>query len=112
MRALMSGRRWQIAFTNEARQDYQEILVYSLEMWGADQLDRYEATLDYAIRRMREFPDAGRDCTQLMIGGRCVRAGHHMIYYTVSNDTITIHRILHERRHVTSSLMEPLEPEE
>lgn len=107
----MSGHRRHVTFTIRARQDYHEVLIYSLETWGADQLDRYEATLDDAIRRIREFPEAGRNCPNLMIDGRSARAGHHIIYYTLSEDDVTIHRILHERRHVTSSLMQ-LEPED
>ena len=103
----MSGRKESLAFTFRARQDYQEILLYSLEVWGPDQLDRYEATIDDAIRRIREFSRSGRDCTQLMADGRCVRAGHHVIYYTSSDGVVTIHRILHERRRVTSAMMQP-----
>lgn len=101
----MSDRKASLTFTFRARRDHQEILLYSLEIWGPDQLDRYETTLDNAIRRIRDFPEAGRDCTHLMASGRCARAGHHLIYYTFSDDTVTIHRILHERRHVTSTMM-------
>ncbi len=35
---------------------------------------------------------------------------HHVIYYTCDDDTVTIHRILHERRHVTPEMFLP-EPE-
>jgi toxin ParE1/3/4 len=45
-----------------------------------------------------------------MPGSRRLRSGHHFVYYTQTDDTVTVHRILHERRHVTPAMM--LEPEE
>lgn len=101
----MSARKMSLAFTIQARKDHTEILLYSLETWGPDQHGRYEALLDRVIRQIQTFPDAGRACPEILPDGRCRPVGQHMIYYSVATHVVTIHRILHQSRHVTPSLM-------
>lgn len=106
----MSDRKANLTFTPRARKDHWEVILYSLEMWGPDQMDRYEATLDDAVKRVHQFPELGRDCTRLVANGRWIQAGHDMIYYTFVDGMVSIHRILHERRRVTAVML--TEPDE
>lgn len=107
----MSAHRASVTLTPLARQDFHDILLYSVITWGPDQLDRYEERLNRAIHHIRDHPDIGRPCPEVMPGGRRLRTGHHMIYCTATADAVIIHRILHERRHAIPPLMVP-EPEE
>jgi len=84
--------------------------MYSEEVWGVVQSDRYEQSLYESLRRIRVFPDHGRSSNALLPGARSVICGHHVIFYTYDDDTVTIHRILHERRHVTGPML--LDPNE
>ena len=77
---------------------------------GSGAVRRYEGQLDRTILQAREFPESGRPRPDIMPHCRRPRAGHRHVYYTFSDDAVTIHRILHERRHVTPSLL--AEPEE
>ncbi len=103
----MSARKFSVAFTRLARQDFDDILLYSLITWGRDQATRYESQLDRSVLQVREHPEVGKPAPEVMPACRQQQSGHHVIYYTVSNDTVTIHRILHERRRVTSAMMQP-----
>jgi toxin ParE1/3/4 len=106
----MSGPERRLDITPGARWDIEQVLMYSEEVWGREQSDRYEQGLYDAFRSIRAFPDHGRSCQELLPGARCVRYEHHQIYYTYEDDIVLIHRILHERRHVTPETLLP-EPE-
>ena len=99
----MSAHR-AVSVVPQARQDLDDILLYSARTWGRDQVNRYSAALDRAIDRIRQYPESGRDCTPVLTGGRCVRCEHHLIYYTYDDQAVIVHRILHERRQVTNDL--------
>lgn len=106
----MSARKGPLVITPEARSDIEQVLMYSEEVWGVAQSDRYEQSLYESLRRIRAFPDHGRSSNALLGGARSVICEHHVIDYTCDDDTVTIHRILHERRHVAPEMFLP-EPE-
>lgn len=107
---MSARRRLSVTFTPFARQDFNDILLYSLITWGPDQAIRYESQLDRSVLQIREHPEVGKHAPEVMPGCRRQRSGHHMIYYTVSDSDIIIQRILHERRHVTGLML--LDPDE
>lgn len=84
--------------------------MYSEEVWGLAQSDRYEQSLYESLLRIQAFPDHGRSSEALLQGARRANCEHQVIYYTYDEETVTIHRILHERRQVTTRML--LEPEE
>ncbi|MDQ3654882.1 MAG: type II toxin-antitoxin system RelE/ParE family toxin [Chloroflexota bacterium] len=106
----MSDRKRLLVITPEARSDIEQVLMYSEEVWGVAQSDRYEQSLYESLGRIRAFPDHGRPSNALLGGARSVICEHHVIYYTYDDDTVTIHRILHERQHMTPGMLLP-EPE-
>ena len=99
----MSVRR-AVFFAPQASQDLDDILLYSARTWGRGQVERYAAAINRVVDRTRQFPESGRDCETVLAGGRCVRCEHHLLYYTHDAESVTVHRILHERRQVSSSL--------
>jgi toxin ParE1/3/4 len=84
-----------------ARQDYLDLFKQSVLNWGHDQAAQYKGSLDTSMERLLEFPDMGRSAPELFRDGHRLRVKHHAIYYTFSDDSVIVHRILHERRRVT-----------
>jgi toxin ParE1/3/4 len=86
-----------LRITPRARQDYDDILVYSEGIWGQEQADRYEAALNRALDVLLDFPLMGRTRDDISPGLRSRQAQQHVIYYRVKGNVIEIVRILHER---------------
>ncbi len=76
----MSAHKLSLAFTRLARQDFDDILLYSLRTWGRDQAIRCEGQLDRSILQIREHPDIGKPCPEVMPACRQQQSGHHVIY--------------------------------
>lgn len=89
------ARKRSVAFTPLARQDFDDVLLYSLITWGRDQAALYESQLDRSITQIKEHPDIGRPFPKVLPRCRNHRSGQHAVYYTVSNDTVII---LHSAR--------------
>jgi plasmid stabilization system protein ParE len=97
-----------------AQEDYLDILRLSVLNWGREQAAVYAVykdALDEAMERLLQFPGMGRPTPELFDGGHRLHVRHHAIYYTFSEREVTVHRILHERRHVTADMLQP-EPED
>lgn len=88
-----------------AQDDYLEILKQSVRSWGREQAAQYKEALDAAMERLLAFPDMGRATPELFDDGYRMLARRHIIYYTFTDRVVTIHRILHERRHVTGQML-------
>lgn len=93
-----------------AQRDYLDILKQSVKSWGREQAAQYKESLDASMMRLLEFPELGRATPELFDGGHRLTSRHHIIYYTYSAHAVIIHRILHERRHVTALML--LDPDE
>jgi plasmid stabilization system protein ParE len=48
-----------LEFAFDARQDIDDILQYTLDEWGRDQMEWYETVLYDAFRRLCDFPELG-----------------------------------------------------
>jgi toxin ParE1/3/4 len=81
----------------EAEQDIQEILRYSLETWGEDQISAYWSVIWDAAHRIRSFPEIGR-LSPVRSGERELSLPHHTIFYRYAGNTVTILRIVNPRR--------------
>jgi toxin ParE1/3/4 len=94
----------QIALSRLAEQDIQDILQYTLEQWGEEQLETYAAALNQALHTLEHNPHLGRSREDLYRGCRSLRVEQHIIFYTVREDTLSVARVLHSkmdaRRHV------------
>jgi plasmid stabilization system protein ParE len=102
----MSGHSVSVSFTRAAQDDWDDILFVSQARWGQDQARAYEQELVQAISHIAQFPEIGRSVDYIYPGCRCIGAGVHIMYYTLDRGAIIIHRILHERRHVSRDLFE------
>ncbi len=90
-----------------AEADYLETLKTSVEGWGRDRAAQYKGALDATMERLLEFPEIGHAVPDLFEGEYRIRIRHHWVCYTLTVRDVTIHRILHERRHVNRDLFDP-----
>jgi len=60
--------------------------------------DVYRNALTSQIARLGEFPFLGPARDDVFDGCRCLPVGHHIAYYHVTDDTVVVLRLLHERQ--------------
>lgn len=96
-----------LRLTLEASEDIRDILQYSLQAWGPEQQETYGASLDSALQALANFPSIRRSRDELFPGCRSHRAGQYIIYYQVSEGTVTVARVLHARMDATLRFNEP-----
>lgn len=84
-----------LRFTQRANRDIDDILQYTLDQWGLAQMRAYEQALFDAFEKLRRFPETGRVHED---GLREFVLRHHVILYRFDADTITVLRVMHQRR--------------
>ena len=97
----------ELVWRTRAHLDRESIAIYLGVECGSpkDALSTMKA-IDSAIERVRTFPDSGG---RFQIDNlehreyRTVRAGSYTVYYRYDEGTLTVYRILHQRRDITSS---------
>lgn len=81
-----------------AEGDIADILQYTLEQWGDDQVDRCWSILWDAFERIRQFPEIGRQPASAHSDEReYVLPNHTIVYQVVSGRTLIL-RIVNPRR--------------
>lgn len=96
----MSARRHRLVYAPNALVDLEEIQIYGLQAWGIDRADAYLQELLGTVDELLNYPEIGKQRDDVEPGIRARFSGRHVVYYRVSNDAITVLRILHERANV------------
>lgn len=108
-------RVWVVRLGYQAEQDYVEILQWTTKTFGESQASTYAETMALAIAALENGPDVlgagARDDIQPGIRtlhvARLGRAGRHFVVFRVSESTIDVLRLLHDRmdlpRHLTAA---------
>ena len=91
----MSSPKRRIELSQQAKEDFRDILSYTLATWGESQLAKYRASINDALRLIVRNPSAGRPSVKPTI--KVLAVEHHRIFYRTIDDTIYVVRILHER---------------
>jgi toxin ParE1/3/4 len=102
----MSARRARVTLASEAWDDYHQLLLYTLQQWGEEQLVEYEAAFNEAFTSLGEYPAIGRARDDLRPGCRSLLVGRHVIFYVVQRQSVRIIRILHSRMDARRALVE------
>lgn len=93
-----------IVLSPRARQDFIDILRFTGETWGKQQLHIYRDKLDAALQRLGRNPGLGSPSPALPPTHRLYYVGAHVIVYRERGADIAVVRILHQRmsraRHV------------
>jgi len=89
----------ELLFSNKAVEDLTDIWNYTVETWSEAQADKYYALLVDTCRKIADNPrPLGREYTEIRTGLFGYRTGKHIVFYrSLSDDTVEIVRILHER---------------
>jgi len=91
----MSSPKRRIELSQQAKEDFRDILSYTLATWGESQLAKYRASINDALHVILRNPSAGRPSVKPTI--KVLAVEHHRIFYRTIDDTIYVVRILHER---------------
>jgi toxin ParE1/3/4 len=98
----MSSPKRRLELSLQAREDFRDILSYTLTTWGESQLAKYRASIDDALHVILRNPSVGRPSVKPTL--KVLAVGQHRIFYRTIGDTVYVVRILHERmdmsRHV------------
>jgi len=81
-----------------ADEDIISIYAYTLEKWGSEQLEIYQAKLDQARNKILENPflPGSKSREDLAPGCRLFRVEHHYFAYRLNGEIVEFARVLHE----------------
>ena len=82
----------EIRLTRTASRNLEDIYLYTLREFGADQAERYQQRLDEAFRHLALFPQMG-----IKSRGRTRRfeVESHLVFYRLEQGALVISRVLH-----------------
>jgi toxin ParE1/3/4 len=89
-----------LLLSNEAHDDLQDILQYTLQTWSEHQAILYKEKLNNAFKSIIDNPEIGRKKDNYFAGCHCFSVGKHIIFYRIDSVSIQFVRILHESRDV------------
>lgn len=88
----------------KAVSDLEEIWLYTVEKWFAEQADRYYNLIFDEINYICRNINAGKSMEHVRQGYRASKVKSHLIFYRIVKDTIEVIRILHERMDIENRL--------
>ncbi len=91
-----------LLFSPTARTDLELIWRYSADNWGELRAETYLRSIFEAAERIKENPHLGRSREDVRHGYRSVFVGSHLLFYQLSQETVIIIRILHQRMDVSA----------
>jgi toxin ParE1/3/4 len=98
-------RRFDVS--EHAQRGLAEAFDYTIDRWGIDQAYVYSEVLLSRIEQLAEFPEIGRDRSEIRNGLRSLIVEHHVILYRVFDDSVLISRVIHERMDMREVLADP-----
>jgi toxin ParE1/3/4 len=81
--------------SEKAETDLQEIITYTLNVWGMDQVFRYVDNLYDHFELLGNQPAMGRACSSLSSGLRRFEVQKHVVFYLPERGGILVVRVLH-----------------
>ena len=90
--------------SKKAVADLEEIWLYTVEKWSVVQADRYYNLIFDEINFICRNSNSGKSMEHVRKGYRASKVKSHLIFYRVSNNTIEVIRILHERMDIENRL--------
>lgn len=78
-----------IRLTQAAKDDLEDIWVYTISEWGEDQADKYVALIEKGFSQVLENPYIGKARLDVKKGYRVLRVQKHIIFYRVGPEFIS-----------------------
>ena len=92
------------ALSRKADADIESIAEFSLQRWGPTRTEQYILGLHETFRVLAEFPDLGRNASDIRPGYRKIETASHSVFYRKTATGVLIVRVLHQhmdfRRHL------------
>ncbi len=89
---MSSRKTYSLSLSNEAIEDFRDILSYTMQMWGEQQVEEYSAILHKALIAIEQNPLMGKGDLPPY---RHVTAGKHIVFYRLTGSKVQVSRILH-----------------
>lgn len=96
----MPSHEPRLILSPRAEEDLTDILQYTLETWGEEQLHVYRAVIEKALAILRGNPGIGTRRLEISREHRIFPVGSHIIVYRMGDAAILVSRILHARMDV------------
>ena len=93
-----------IIWAPSAKRDLRDIWRYFARIASAEVADSLVHEINRAVARLADFPLMGRARDELITGLRSVLVHPHVVFYRVSDRSIEIVRVLHQRRDLATVL--------
>lgn len=89
---MSSRKTYSLSLSDEAIEDFRDVLSYTMQMWGEQQVEEYATILHKSLTAIEQDPLIGKDDLPPY---RHVRAGKHVVFYRLTGDKVKVSRILH-----------------
>lgn len=83
-------------FSDQAEQDLNSIIDYTLAQWGQAQTDKYIDGLEQHCQMLANNPNMGSNRNQLLEGLFSFPYESHVLFYQTQSDGVVIVRALHK----------------
>lgn len=93
-----------VIFHEEAISDLNEIWLYTLETWSAEQADRYYELIIKEISFIAKHPESGKPLHKLREDYFSVKVNAHFVFYKFSSTELEVIRVLHESMDIPNRL--------
>ena len=101
---MSSRNKYTLSLTQEAEDDFIDILAYTTQRWDEDKLQEYDASLCHALDVVKDNPFLGYRHTLLPEDHRCFNVQKHVLVYQIKSSHIFVLRILHQRMNLRDHL--------
>ncbi len=85
-----------IRFSDDAKEDVQDIADYTLETWGEEQETAYLNSLHEKLAEIAADPERWGNREDLFADCQVASFGRHVIFFSAQDGLIFISRILHQ----------------
>lgn len=92
--------------TQKAVFDLEDIWLYTVKNWSVAQADRYYSLIFDEIACICKNIEAGKSMEHIRKGYRASKVKSHLIFYRITNETVEIIRILHERMDIDNRMVD------
>ncbi len=100
----MAGASKPLVWAPKAKQDLRNIWAYFVRVASPEIADQVLGEIDQAAARLGDRPYLGRTRDEVLPGLRGVLAQPYTVFYKVTDTTVEIVRVLHERRDFSAAL--------
>ena len=101
---MSSHKSLPLKLSPKARQDFVDILRYTGETWGTDQLLVYRDKINDALQAISQNPQRGHHREDLPPTHFAYLVGSHVVVYRVDASGIGIVRIPHQRMYLAGHI--------